>query len=383
MRALVTEQTRIGLFTATFFAAMGVSVAFLPLWMADRGLSADEIGQVLALVSLLRILAVPAWGRAADTFGRGVLLLLAAGVAACAATVLGATHGFLPILLVAAVQGIASSAIVPLTDATTLALARAGRLEYGRARAWGSASYMLATAAAGPFLQWAGTAVVPAVLALGYGCTALLAPFLPDARAGGAGRDLRAADTRLLRLPAFRAGVLASALVQASHAAYYGFAALHWRQAGLSDTLIGLLIAEGIVAEVALFVWGRALVERLGPARLTAIAASCALVRWTATAYVTAPAALAGIQLLHAGTFAFQHLSTMQVLSRTVPPHRAGTAQALMSVLGGSLPMGVLTWVAGSLYGQMGGQVFLLMAASGGAAWLVVPALARALPRIR
>ena len=38
--------------------------------------------------------------------------------------------------------------------------------------------------------------------------------------------------------------LIAVGLVQASHAAYYGFATIHWRAAGLSDAVIGALWAE-------------------------------------------------------------------------------------------------------------------------------------------
>ena len=77
----------------------------------------------------------------------------------------------------------------------------------------------------------------------------------------------------------------ASALIQGAHAAYYGFAALLWRSQGFSDTTIGLLIAEGIVAEVLLFARGRRLVDWLGPVGLTTCAATAAVVRWTVTAF--------------------------------------------------------------------------------------------------
>ena len=130
------------------------------------------------------------------------------------------------------------------------------------------------------------------------------------------------------------------------------------------------------MAEVALFIWGRALVERLGPARLTALAAGSSVLRWTLTAFVTEVPALAAVQLLHAGTFALQHLSAMLVL-RTLPAARAGTAQALMSALGFSAPTGLLIWMSGQIYGVAGGLTFLLMAAVGGSALLVVPALSR------
>ena len=368
------DGTRVGLFLGAFFAAAAVTSAYLPLWFADRGLTAAEIGTVLGLGSLLRVVAVPGCGWLADAVGRRrVVLLAAAGLAAgCAALLPGAAQmpdPFWAVLVVSAAQGVSASALTPLSDALALALAGAGRLDYGRTRAWGSASYMAATALAGGLLDRTGSAVVPWVLAAGYGAASVLAALLPEAPPPG---RLRGGNP--LRLRAFRAALLATAAIQGAHAAYYGFAPLHWRSLGITDGAIGLLIAEGIVAEVALFVWGRRLVERLGPARLTALAAGLSVLRWTATAFVTGVPVLAAVQVLHAGTFAFQHLSTMLVL-RTLPAARAGTAQALMSALGFSAPTAALTWVSGQVYGPLGGGTFLAMAAVGGLGLLALPGL--------
>lgn len=353
---------------------MAVTSAFLPAWFAQRGLSAAEIGQILGLGSVLRVVVVPAWGWVADhAGGRGAVLLAAASSAGLAAALLPAAQGFWPILLIAAVQGVSASALTPLTDSLALALAAARRLEYGRTRAYGSVSYMLATVAAGWAVQMGGVALVPWVLAAGYGAAALLVAALPRVQAAPAAPG-RAAG--LLRNRAFLLTVAGSALVQGAHAAYYGFAVLHWRAAGIPDSVSGLLIAEGIVAEVALFVWGRRLVERLGPARLTALASGASVVRWTATAYVSDVPGLALIQPLHAMTFACQHLSAMLVLSR-LPPHQAGRAQTILSAWGFAAPSGVLAWVSGQVYGAAGGGVFLLMAVVGGAGLGVAAALAR------
>ena len=53
--------------------------------------------------------------------------------------------------------------------------------------------------------------------------------------------------------------------------------------------------------------------------------------------------------MLHAGTFAMQHLSSMLVLSRAVPPERAATAQALHAALGYGAPAGVTMLLSGLL----------------------------------
>ncbi len=344
--------------------------------MAERGIDARQIGTVLGVASLVRLLAVPLWGAAADQVGRRrPMLLLAAGCSAAAVACFPLAHGIAALLLLVTAQGIAAAALTPLADTLTLALAAAGRLTYGRTRAWGSAAYMLATAAAGPVLSWAGSWLVPGLIAVGYGVAAALAPALPEPDRVETEHVSRA-TSGLLRLPALRVTILASALIQGSHAAYYGFAALYWRAAGISDTVVGLLIAEGIVMEVVLFVWGGRWVTRLGPARLTGLAAGACIVRWVVLASTTAVPVLAVVQVLHAATFAMQHLSSMAMLSRCVPPGRAAGAQALHSALGFSAPTGLLIWLVGLGYARFGGEVFLPMAVLGGAGLLLVRPLA-------
>jgi MFS transporter, PPP family, 3-phenylpropionic acid transporter len=372
----VSAATRVAAFLGAYFAANAIN-AFLPLWLADRGLTAAAIGQILGAASLLRVLAGPGWGSVADRLGRRrPVLAFAAVTAACLAASYTVASGFLPLLLIAAAQGIAASAINPLADSLALALAREGRFEYGPVRAVGSATFMVATATAGWLLNKAGSWLVPWLLSAGYAAAALLTPFLPEAATPPAAPHALAA-VKLLRNRPFRLAVASTALIQGAHAAYYGFAALFWRSQGLSDTVIGLLIAEGIVAEILLFARGRRLMERLGPAGLTACAAIASILRWTVTSAAPALPVLVVVQPLHAATFAMQHLSAMLVLSRFIAPERAATAQALHAALGYGAPTGLTMLLSGVLYARFGGAAFLAMAVMGGAALLVVVPLLR------
>jgi PPP family 3-phenylpropionic acid transporter len=372
----MTAATRVAAFLGAYFAANALN-AFIPLWFADRGLSAAAIGQILGAAALLRVLAGPQWGTVADRIGRRrPVLLFATFTASGFALSYIAASGFLPLLLIAAAQGIASSAINPLADSLTLALAREGRLEYGPVRAVGSATFMVATAVAGWLLTRVGSWLLPWLLAAGYGAAGAFSVFLPEvATPPAAPRPF--AGLMLFRIPAFRLAVGCTALIQGAHAAYYGFAALFWRSQGYSDTVIGLLIAEGIIAEILLFARGRRLVQWLGPPGLTACAAGASIVRWTMTAMAPPLPVLAVVQLVHAATFAMQHLSAMMILSRYVPPERAATAQALHAALGYGAPTGLMLLLSGWLYARYGGLVFLAMAATGGAALFLVAPLAR------
>ena len=368
---------RVATFMAAVFSVTAVG-AFMPLWFSDRGLSAGAIGQVLGFVSLFRVLSGPGWGTMADRIGsRRPVMTTAACVAMTMSLLFTASDAFMPILLVASVQAIAASALAPLSDSLALALAREGKMEYGPVRAVGSIAYMVVTAAAGHALAVVGAALVPWLQALGYGFASLFARLLPEAATPPRAPHVRG-GWALFRLKPFRLTVACTALTQGSHAAYYGFAAISWRSQGIGDGTIGLLFAEAIIAEIALFLRGRRLVERLGPAGLTACAAGAAVVRWTAMAFAPPLPVLAVLQLLHAATFAMQHLAAMMVLSRSVPPERAATAQALHSALGHGVPNGLMMLLTGFLYARLGERAFLAMAVSAGLALFLVAPLRRA-----
>ena len=57
---------RLAIFYAALFAALGVQVPFLPLWLAAKGLDASTIGMVLSVPMLMRLLAIPLATRIAD-----------------------------------------------------------------------------------------------------------------------------------------------------------------------------------------------------------------------------------------------------------------------------------------------------------------------------
>jgi PPP family 3-phenylpropionic acid transporter len=188
--------------------------------------------------------------------------------------------------------------------------------------------------------------------------TALAGLWLPPAPAAPPGQGGFRAP---FRDPAFRLVLPLSALIQGSHAVYYAFATIHWQAAGLSAGVIGLLWAEGVVAEVALFLWGRRLADRLGAPGLAALAAGAGLLRWGVTAETTALPALALVQVLHGATFGAMHLAAMRVLAG-LPAGQAATAQTLHGALGPGLAMGLLTLAAGPLFQDFGGRAFWGMA---------------------
>ena len=68
-------------------------------------------------------------------------------------------------------------------------------------------------------------------------------------------------------------------------------------------------------------------------------------------------------QALHAASFGAVHLAAMHYLRDRTPPELHASAQGFYAAIGTALPFGLLTPVAGWLFGVAGGGAFWAMAA--------------------
>jgi MFS transporter, PPP family, 3-phenylpropionic acid transporter len=362
-RAIVLRPAmRLSAFYAAIFLMTGIQLPFWPVWLASRGLTAREIGVLLAAAIWVKVLATPAIGVLADnTGGRRVLMGALAAVALAAYAGLLAAGSFWLLISLNLIGLTAQSALMPLGDTITLAAARSGGLDYGRIRLWGSVSFIFAAIASGAALSSSsGERVLP--LALGASTLVLLACLcIPSIRpvegaARSAGIRAVAGDRR------FWIFVFAASALQASHQVYYGFGTLYWRSLDFSGTTIGWLWAEGVLAEILLFWHGRRLLARLGPIGLMVLGGVAGILRWSLAGALTWLPFIAALQLLHAFTFGASHLGAMHFLSRAVPPSAAASAQSLYAALSSGLGSGLVMGLAGALYSTVGGGAYSFMA---------------------
>jgi MFS transporter, PPP family, 3-phenylpropionic acid transporter len=361
--------TRLAAFYAAAFLVVGIQLPFWPVWLAGRGLSAQQIAAVFAAAIWAKVIATPLIGAFADRLGqrRGVMVALA-GVALAAYAGLWPVAGFWALLAVNLVAGMAQSALMPLGDSITLAAVRDRGVDYGRIRVWGSVSFIVASVGSGAILALApqGAAAGNEVLLLVLAASALLfaacLAIPPADRAASAALSRWAAIRELAADRRFWLFVASAAALQASHQLYYGFGTLYWRALGFSDTVIGLLWAEGVIAEIVLFWFSAPLVARLGPLGLMALGGVAGVVRWSLMGVLPDLGSAAVLQVLHALTFGASHLSAMHYMARTVPPGAAASAQSLYSALSAGLGSGLVMLAAGTLYALYGGQAYPFMA---------------------
>lgn len=359
---------RLGVFYGLLFTGIGVMLPFWPAWLETRGLGAVEIGMVIAAAQWSKVLVNPLVTSHVDRTGTRRTTMIGLALASLAGfALLLPLSGFWPIFLMAVPATACMAALMPLAESAALQVVRQTGADYGRMRLWGSITFMVAAVAAGAALDVLPvTLVVPAAILGGLVLTALSAASLPPderrpRRHGEAAVPWRRDGlARLLGEPRFLLFLGCVGLSQASHAPYYGFSTLHWRAAGLSDTVIGLLWAVGVIVEIAVFAFGNRMLAWLGPKGLLLAAAGGGVVRWTVLAWTAHPAALFAVQGLHALTYAAGHLGAMHFIVRAVPDSHAVRAQGLYSALAMGALLGLSMIVAGWLYEAVGGEAFLL-----------------------
>ena len=352
---------RLALFYAALFGLVGTHLPFFPVWLKAIGIDAAWIGIITAVPSLTRFTVLPfITGLAEKRHALRHAIIATAIASAIGFAVIGTLNHPLAILLVYAVTACLWTPMTPLTDAYALKGVSRYRLNYGPLRLWGSAAFVAGALACGLLVDVIAARhliwVIVAVAALGAIISFGLRPL--EERGTGAKAPERA--TALQRDPGFLAIIVAAALIQGSHAAYYTFASIAWQNAGLGGLTIAGLWVLGVVAEIVLF----ALSPRftLSPATLVIIAALSAVARWAITAQEPPLEVLAIVQLAHGSTFGLTQVGTMGLLVQNAPPHMMARAQGYLTACTG-IVTSLASVLSGAIYAQHGQGVYYLMAA--------------------
>jgi PPP family 3-phenylpropionic acid transporter len=351
---------RLALFYGATFGMIGTHLPFFTVWLKAVGIDAWWIGVIAAVPSLTRFTVLPFVTGAAEKYSLRGALIVAAFVTALGFAVIGTQYLPLAVLLVYAFTCALWTPLIPLTDAYALrGVARFG-INYGPLRLWGSAAFVVGALACGMLVDIVAASqliwVIAAVAALGavasLGLQPLDRPKATPAAAQGAGA--------LLRDPGFLAIIVASALIQGSHAAYYTFASISWQAAGLGGLTIAGLWVLGVLAEIVVFAASPRFT--LSPALLVAIGGLSAVARWLITAQEPSVAVLSLVQLAHGLTYGLTQVGTMGLLVRHVPLGVMARGQGYLAACGGIVTMAA-SILSGMIYAQYGQGVYYAMAA--------------------
>ena len=359
---------------------------FIPAWLGQNGMSALQIGWILAVPLLGRVVTGPLIGLWADRFDRYrtpiAILAFAAGLAWLALAFAPGGHRFSAFLVLYGIGCTAITNIPPLLDAMTLQLAQRDGSSFGLARAMGSGAFALTNIALGRLIPVAGNRSIIAWIVVSSAATWLCARFVMPARLRPdpheAPKALPVSGGRLGRLlaaPGYLVMLLTLGCLQAAHGYYYAFSTLIWEHQGLSVAACGLLWGIGVIAELAFLTVRHRL--PVGPRTLLLAGAAAGLARWSLMGLALPPAVLYPLQILHALSFTAVYVAGLELVHLIAPRGSERLGQMISSAYAGGALIGLATLLSApifSAYAERGYWAMALLALAGGvgAIWLRV-----------
>ncbi len=354
----------LSLYFAIFYFGYGTFLPFWSLWLSHVGADAGFIGILLGLGMAARCignLGIMSRVRAASHLLPAVRWLSLLSLLSFACFYGGQSSLALVVLMV--LVSLIHPTLMPVGEAIASRLVVQVHLDYGKSRLWGAVAFIAANLVVGSLSNNLGPQWVLHAMVLSLGLLLLLSwlPMSPapvDSHLGGQGDSI----LQVWRRPGMRRFLLIVALLQGSHAFFYGFSALQWQQQGYSTTTIGYLWGLGVLAEILVLAMNKRWFERFGARQLLLAGAACSLLRWGMLGATTELGWLMLAQLLHAGSFCLSHLGAMRYISRDLGGGAVFGAQALYAALAMGLTVALLLVLCGQLYPSFGGQVYWLMA---------------------
>lgn len=374
---------RLGFFFAAYFATAGIFAPYFPLYLEHRGLSAAQIGIVLAMGQGMRLIGPNVWGYLADrTPHRMAILRWSALATAACFMAMFLPGGFALVFMTMFGVNFFMTAQMPVTEAITSARLR-GSTEpaalYGRLRACGSIGFIAFVLLAGPLFDWVGISWHPyAGLAMFVVC--VIAAYLVRDSFTHEPPHERVSVRARMKEPRVRWFFVSAALMVFAHGALYTYFSLYLAQLGYSKALIGVFWVVGVVVEIAFFATQGRVFARVPVFRLLSFAFVCAVLRFVMIAEFAQMWILLLIaQLLHAATFAVHHSASILLIQKWFPGAAAGRGQALYISIGYGVGGTAGSLTAAALWTSSGpSAAFLSSSAAALIGWWAVRRAARA-----
>ncbi len=357
-----------------YFASLGALIPYWSLYLKDMGFSIREIGELMALILVTKIIAPNIWGWIADHTGKRMLIIrISSFLAAFIFAGIFFSDNFWSVALVMLAFSFFWNAALPQFEVTTLQHLEDQPHRYSSIRLWGSIGFILAVASLGFVLDSYSIVFLPITIFSFMLGILVMSFFVPERAAG----HLPLAPVKLKQI-LFRPEVLALIVVcflsQASHGAYYTFYTLYMEGYGYSRSIIGQLWALGVVVEVLVFLVMHRLVPYFGLRTLFLATFVLTTLRWLLiAAYADSLTIMLFAQTLHAASFGIFHAVAIQLFHQHFSGQHAGKGQAIYSSISFGAGGAFGTYLSGVLWEDVSPESsFWLSALMGLIAFFVV-----------
>ena len=360
-----------------YYCAYGVFMPFFPVWLKSQHYGEELIGMVLASAYVFRFVGGLFFSglikRASQLINS--LRLLALASALIMAGLSFAAESFWLLFGAIGLFAMVNSAGMPITDSLASTWQRQIQLDYGKARLIGSMAFVVGVTLFGNVIGFFGEQNIVWILTallLVYSMMQCVTPTIPpqDERSEQATAEVRYWD--LLKNNTTLRVLIASSLIQGSHAAYYVYSVLYWTSLGIPVSQTSLLWGVAVVAEILLFFFSRRLLQNWKVTTIFYLATFACIVRWLGLATANTIWLIAILQFLHSLTYAVAHYGMVRYIT-TQPQAHISKLQALYNGFSNSAMVAILTALSGVIYPYSPAFTFILMAIVVAPAFVVTP----------
>lgn len=316
-----------------FFATIGIYIPYWPLYLRSIRFDAEQIGVISAVVVVTKIFSTYLWGWVVDRVGmRMPVVQYTALFSPLIFALVLLVDDFYMVALVMFFFSLFWSASLPQVEASTLNSLGESSYAYTFIRLWGSVGFA-AISSLGVVFEFISITYVPWLLLLPMSLVWLQTLAIPELPVKTRSRsDPPLSAGKVFFQPKVLALLLICFLMLASHGPYYTFYSIYLEESGYSKTLIGLMWALGVVAEIVLFLFMQRLIMLFGLRKLLILSLLMAGLRWFLLAcFVDNIVLLSFAQCLHAGTFGIYHAAAIQYVHSYFTGNLQGRGQGLYS----------------------------------------------------
>ena len=361
-----TSQAYLGLssFYFFFFIALGAFLPYWSLYLKSLGFNAIEIGELMAVVMGSKLFSPYLIGWLSDHLQKR-LIIIQVSLFFSIVTFTGVLpyQSYWWFMGVMTVFGFFWNACLPLFESLTLSYLEGDTHRYSRIRLWGSVGFISIVVALPLVIDENRISLLPMII-LGLLIVSGLTTFFLKDKVDGGKHDFNISFGKILRNPMVMAFLIVCALQTLSHGAYYTFFSIYLEDHDYSRKLTGIMWAQGVLAEVILFMAVHKVLTRIGICKLLVIALFLTVLRWMLLAFwVDSLALLVLIQLFHAASFGLFHATAIALTNQLFPGHLHGRGQALYAGLSFGVGGALGNWLSGYSWELMGSKWTFLASA--------------------
>jgi len=337
---------RLSSFYFFYFATLGGFLPYWSLYLEHIKFNALEIGELSALMVATKIIAPNIWGWIADHTGKSLRVIR---IASFFATIIFAGFFFKDSYFWVAMVTVGFSffwnAALPQFEAATLFHLKKEPHRYSKIRLWGSIGFIVTVLLIGIGVDLLSIDYLPEMIIGLLSMIWLVSLVTPETKSS-VQRESAIGIFKIIKQPEIIAFFTVYMLLQVAHGPYYVFYSIYLNQFNYTPTLIGLLWALGVCAEVVLFVFMKQILKSISLRNILLISVFLSICRWLIIAFlVESLPFMIFAQLLHAATFGSSHVVAIHLVHKYFGEYHQGKGQALYS----SLSFG-LGGMIGSLY---------------------------------